>query len=85
MLAHKGVDVHERLVSGGTPEWDAMTARTGGRTTLQILINDQVIGGYDELAVLNAQGILDEKLAWKAARRVTCSTMSSSLGRVLRA
>ena len=39
-----------------------MTARTGGRTTPQILINDQVIGGYDELAVLNAQGILDEKL-----------------------
>ena len=39
-----------------------MTARTGGRTTPQILINDEVIGGYDELAVLNAQGILDEKL-----------------------
>src|SRR5215831_9071751 len=50
------------MVSGGTPEWDAMTARTGGRTTPQILINDEVIGGYDELAVLNAQGILDEKL-----------------------
>ena len=50
------------MVSGGTPAWDAMTARTGGRTTPQILINDEVIGGYDELAVLNAQGILDEKL-----------------------
>src|SRR5215813_7871218 len=50
------------MVSGGTPAWDAMTAHTGGRTTPQILINDEVIGGYDELAVLNAQGILDEKL-----------------------
>jgi NADH-dependent peroxiredoxin subunit F len=50
------------MVSGGTPAWDAMTARTGGRTTPQILINDEVIGGYDELAVLNAQGILDDKL-----------------------
>ena len=39
-----------------------MTARTGGRTTPQILINEEVIGGYDELAVLNAQGVLDEKL-----------------------
>ena len=39
-----------------------MTARTGGRTTPQILINEEVIGGYDELAVLNAQGGLDEKL-----------------------
>jgi alkyl hydroperoxide reductase subunit F len=62
LLARKGVDVHELVVSGGTPAWDAMTARTGGRTTPQILINDEVIGGYDELAVLNAQGILDEKL-----------------------
>jgi alkyl hydroperoxide reductase subunit F len=39
-----------------------MITRTGGRTTPQILINDEVIGGYNELAVLNAQGILDDKL-----------------------
>jgi len=62
LLARKGVEVHEILVSGDTPEWDVMTARTGGRTTPQILINEEVIGGYDELAVLNAQGVLDEKL-----------------------
>ena len=62
MLERKGVEVHEIFVSGDTPEWDAMTARTGGRTTPQILINEEVIGGYDELAVLNAQGVLDEKL-----------------------
>jgi len=62
LLERKGVAVHEIFVSGGTPAWDAMTARTGGRTTPQILINDEVIGGYDELAVLNAQGILDDKL-----------------------
>jgi len=49
-------------VSGDTPGWDAMTARTGGRTTPQILINGEVIGGYDELAVLNARGLLDDKL-----------------------
>jgi NADH-dependent peroxiredoxin subunit F len=62
LLERKGVEVHEIFVSGDTPEWDAMTARTGGRTTPQILINEEVIGGYDELAVLNAQGVLDEKL-----------------------
>jgi len=56
------VEVREIFVSGDTPEWDAMTARTGGRTTPQLLINGEVIGGYDELAVLNAQGVLDEKL-----------------------
>ena len=62
MLERKGVEVHEISMSGDTPEWDAMITRTGGRTTPQILINDEVIGGYDELAVLNAQGILDDKL-----------------------
>jgi alkyl hydroperoxide reductase subunit F len=62
LLERKGVEVEEIFVSGGTPGWDAMIARTGGRTTPQILINDEVIGGYDELAVLNAQGTLDEKL-----------------------
>lgn len=39
-----------------------MMARTGGRTTPQILIAGETIGGYDELAVLNAQGLLDKKL-----------------------
>ena len=62
MLERKGVEVHDITVSGGTPAWDAMTARTGGRTTPQILINGEIIGGYDELAVLNARGLLDDKL-----------------------
>jgi len=62
LLERKGVEVHDITVSGGTPAWDAMTARTGGRTTPQILINGEIIGGYDELAVLNARGLLDDKL-----------------------
>lgn len=44
-----------------------MIERTGGRTTPQILIDDEVIGGYDELAVLNAQGMLDEKLGLESS------------------
>jgi alkyl hydroperoxide reductase subunit F len=67
LLTRKGVEVQEIFVSGCTPEWDAMIARTGGRTTPQILINDEVIGGYDELAVLNAQGILDDKLGLESS------------------
>jgi alkyl hydroperoxide reductase subunit F len=62
LLERKGVEVHDITVSGGTPAWDAMTARTGGRTTPQILINGEIIGGYDELAVLNARGLLDDRL-----------------------
>jgi alkyl hydroperoxide reductase subunit F len=67
LLEKKGVEVEEIFVSGDTPEWDAMIARTGGRTTPQILINDEVIGGYDELAILNAQGILDDKLGLESS------------------
>ena len=39
-----------------------MIERTGGRTTPQILIDGVNIGGYTELAYLNAEGVLDEKL-----------------------
>src|SRR5262249_54742159 len=46
------------------------TARTGGRTTPQMLINDEVIGGYDALAVHNAQGILDAKLGVSSSRGI---------------
>jgi alkyl hydroperoxide reductase subunit F len=62
LLEKKGVAFEEVFVAGDTPEWDAMIERTGGRTTPQILIDGDVIGGYTELAVLNAQGILDEKI-----------------------
>lgn len=62
MLDRKGVEVQEIIVTGGTSGWDEMMARTGGRTTPQILIAGETIGGYDELAVLNAQGLLDKKL-----------------------
>ncbi|MFQ5915529.1 MAG: FAD-dependent oxidoreductase [Nitrospinota bacterium] len=72
LLDGKGVRTEEIFVSGDTPGWDAMIARTGGRTTPQILIDGEVIGGYTELAALNAQGILDEKLGLedRAAREV---------------
>lgn len=41
-----------------------MIARANGRTTVpQIFINDQHIGGSDELAALNQKGELDPLLA----------------------
>lgn len=40
---------------GGRTE---LTARTGGRTVPQILIGEQLIGGYDELAALHRTGKL---------------------------
>ncbi len=40
-----------------------LTARTKHRTVPQIFINDQFIGGFDELYALERQGKLDELLA----------------------
>ncbi|MCK5818761.1 MAG: glutaredoxin 3 [Psychromonas sp.] len=37
-----------------------MVALTGGRTVPQILINDQPLGGCDELIALDAKGKLDK-------------------------
>ena len=62
MLERKGAAVEEIFVAGDTPGWDEMIERTGGRTTPQILIDGVNIGGYTELAYLNAEGVLDEKL-----------------------
>ena len=82
MLENKGVQVAEIFVSGDTPQWDAMVERTGGRTTPQILIDGEVIGGYTELAGLNAQGILDEKLGIEggAARETLYDVMIIGAG-----
>jgi len=40
-----------------------MMERSQRRTVPQIFINDQSIGGYDELAQLDARGELDSLLA----------------------
>ncbi len=62
LLRKKNIAFEEIIVTGETPGWDTMIERTGGRTTPQILIDGEVIGGYTELAAMNAQGVLDEKL-----------------------
>ena len=69
LLEGKGVALEEIIVAGDTPGWDEMIERTGGRTTPQILIDGEIIGGYTELAVLNAQGILDELLGLDTSGR----------------
>ncbi len=68
LLKKKDIEFEEILVSGDTPEWEAMIERTGGRTTPQILIGGEIIGGYTELAALNARGVLDEKLGRESDR-----------------
>jgi len=60
LLASKGVEVQEIDVS-----WDrsAMVERADGRMTVpQIFIDDEGIGGFDDLAALDRQGKLNALL-----------------------
>ncbi|MFS8120320.1 MAG: glutaredoxin domain-containing protein, partial [Microcoleus sp.] len=64
LLKRKGVEFTEYAIDGDTAARDKMTDRAnGGRTLPQIFINDQHIGGCDEIHALDAQGQLDPLLA----------------------
>ena len=63
LLDKKGVDYTEYMIDGDEMARAQMAARANGRRTLpQIFINDQHVGGCDELYRLNAQGQLDPLL-----------------------
>lgn len=60
LLKRKGVDVTEYRVDSDDAKRDEMLARSGGRRTVpQIFINDQHIGGSDDLYALDSKGELD--------------------------
>ena len=64
MLNNKGVSFAETDVSGGPELRRAMTERAGGRRTVpQIFIDDEHVGGFDDLAALEKAGKLDPMLA----------------------
>ncbi|MEO6862656.1 MAG: glutaredoxin 3 [Microcoleus sp.] len=64
LLKRKGVDFTEYAIDGDAAARDRMTDRAnGGRTLPQIFINDQHVGGCDEIHALDAQGLLDPLLA----------------------
>lgn len=57
-VAYTGIDVD------GKPQLQAAMAQKAGRSTVpQIFINGQPIGGYDDMAALEARGELDKLLA----------------------
>jgi glutaredoxin 3 len=60
LLDHKDVNYQEIRVDLDPKARDEMLARSGGRRTVpQIFINDQHIGGCDDLMALDATGKLD--------------------------
>lgn len=62
LLKKKGLNYEDILVSQDEDKRREMESRSGGRTVPQILIDDQPIGGFDELYSLEQDGRLDEIL-----------------------
>ena len=64
LLKKKGVDFTEYVIDGDEAARDKMAQRANGRRSVpQIFINDQHIGGCDDIHALDAQGNLDPLLA----------------------
>ena len=60
LLASKGVSVEEIRIDLDPTKLEEMLQRSNGRRTVpQIFINDELIGGYDDLAALAKSGKLD--------------------------
>lgn len=62
LLDRKGVEYHTIMVGTDPDLWDEMVQRSQRRTVPQIFINDQSIGGYDDLSRLDRAGQLDNLL-----------------------
>ncbi|WP_269533527.1 glutaredoxin 3 [Chitinimonas sp. BJYL2] len=63
LLSSKGVGIDQKIRVDLEPDRrEEMMTRTGRRTVPQIFINEQHIGGYDDLAALDRAGGLDPLL-----------------------
>ncbi len=58
LLASKNLEYTEIDVGTDAERLHEMIQRSGQRTVPQIFINDESIGGFDELSQLNAEGKL---------------------------
>ena len=64
LLKRKGVHEIEKIRVDLHPELRvAMMEKTGKRTVPQIYINNEYVGGYDDLAALERAGTLDALLS----------------------
>jgi len=63
LLRNKNVAYEEIDVGSDTTLWQKMQALSGRDSVPQIFINDEPVGGYDDIAQLDRQGQLDSMLA----------------------
>jgi glutaredoxin 3 len=67
LLKAKGLHWEEVRVDTDPVQRDTMLARSGGRRTVpQIFVNDQHVGGYDDLVAADRSGKLAELLGESA-------------------
>ena len=67
LLKSKGLEWTEVRVDMDPAQREAMLARSGGRRTVpQIFINDQHVGGFDDLVAADRSGKLAELLGASA-------------------
>jgi len=62
LLESKSLTYREIDVTNDEALLQEMVARSGRRTVPEIFIDDDLVGGYDDLARLNATGELDRQL-----------------------
>ena len=62
LLGSKGIAYREIDITDDEALTIEMVQRSQQRTVPQIFIADEAVGGYDQLARLNAQGVLNRKL-----------------------
>ncbi len=62
LLTRKGVKYEEVYLDDRPEEYATLKQRTGMMTVPQIFINDQLVGGYTDLAALDRDQKLDEML-----------------------
>ncbi len=67
LLEHKGVDFVEIRIDGDLEQMRIMMERSRRRTVPQIFIDDQHVGGFDDLARLESYGKLDTMLGLQAS------------------
>jgi NADH-dependent peroxiredoxin subunit F len=68
LLKAKGVAYRETDVTSDEDAQTEMVERTGRYNVPQIFLNNELVGGYDDLAHLNATGELDRLLGRKPAK-----------------
>lgn len=71
LLRAKGLEWRELDVTHNKPRQREMLERSGHQSVPQVFLDGELVGGYDELARLNASGELDRRLGRKPAELKT--------------